>query len=201
MLWHWGGKHSVVLRLNPSCLFHFCSVPEWLGCDFILPANARDAGDLGRSPGGRNGNPLQYSCLENPMDREAWWVTVHRVSKSWTWLSTHAFTLSYRVIVYMKSLLESRWETYTSELLWVGEASIAWARATEDKILTSLIFKSQILSVSDIKYWYLWCSEKEINLCLSSPKCGLKCNSIIWELVRNADTQSSVQTYRSESVV
>ena len=36
----------------------------------------------GRSPGGGNGNPLQYSCLENPMDREAWWTTVHRVEKS-----------------------------------------------------------------------------------------------------------------------
>ena len=36
---------------------------------------------LGRSPGGRNGNPLQYSCLENPMDREAWWATVHGVVK------------------------------------------------------------------------------------------------------------------------
>ena len=37
---------------------------------------------LGRSPGGGNGNPLQYSCLENPMDREAWQVTVHSVTKS-----------------------------------------------------------------------------------------------------------------------
>ena len=33
--------------------------------------------------GGRHGNPLQYSCLENPMDRGAWWATVHRVAKSW----------------------------------------------------------------------------------------------------------------------
>ena len=38
----------------------------------------------GRSPGGGHGNPLQYSCLENPKDRGAWWVTVHRVAKSWT---------------------------------------------------------------------------------------------------------------------
>ena len=53
-----------------------------------LPANARDAGDsdsipgLGRFPGGGNGNPLQYSCLENPMDRGAWRATVHEVGKS-----------------------------------------------------------------------------------------------------------------------
>ena len=39
---------------------------------------------LGKSPGDGNGNPLQYSCLENPMDRGAWWATVHGVAKSWT---------------------------------------------------------------------------------------------------------------------
>ena len=56
------------------------------------PTNAGDAGDrgsiprLGGSPGGENGYPLQYSCQENPMDRGAWLATVHRVTKSWTWL-------------------------------------------------------------------------------------------------------------------
>ena len=39
---------------------------------------------LGRSPGGGHGNPPQYSCLENSMDREAWWAMVHRVAKSRT---------------------------------------------------------------------------------------------------------------------
>ena len=39
---------------------------------------------VGRSPGGGHGNPLQYSCLENPMNRGAWWATVHRVTKSQT---------------------------------------------------------------------------------------------------------------------
>ena len=53
-----------------------------------LPANAGDGRDIGsipesrRSPGEENGNPLQYSCLENPMDRGAWWAMVHRVAKS-----------------------------------------------------------------------------------------------------------------------
>ena len=55
-----------------------------------LPANAGDIRHmgsipgLGRSPRGRHGNPLQYSCLENPKDREAWWATVQGVTKSWT---------------------------------------------------------------------------------------------------------------------
>ena len=47
------------------------------------PANAGDTGSnpgLGRSSGEGNGNPLQYSCLENPMDTEVWWATVHRVT-------------------------------------------------------------------------------------------------------------------------
>ena len=53
------------------------------------PDNARDVGSiagLGRSLGKGNGNPLQYSCLGNPMDRGAWWATVHGVTKSWTQL-------------------------------------------------------------------------------------------------------------------
>ena len=43
---------------------------------------------LGRSPGEGNGNPLQYSCLKNSMDRGAWWVIAHGVTKSQTWLAT-----------------------------------------------------------------------------------------------------------------
>ena len=55
-----------------------------------LPTNAGDVGlapGSGRSPEGGNGNLLQYSCLENSMDREAWQATVHGVEKSWTRLS------------------------------------------------------------------------------------------------------------------
>ena len=46
----------------------------------------------GRSPGERNGKPLQYSCLKNPMDGRAWWATVHGVAKSWTRLSDLTLT-------------------------------------------------------------------------------------------------------------
>ena len=61
--------------------------------------DTEDAGlipGLGRSPGGGNGNPLWYSCLENSMDRGAWQVTVHGVAKSWT------TTERLRTINYMK---------------------------------------------------------------------------------------------------
>ena len=71
----------------------------------MVKAFAYNAGDpglipgSGRSPGEGNGNPLQYSCLENPMDGGAWWAAVHEVAKSWTRLSnfTFLFFLSFNV--------------------------------------------------------------------------------------------------------
>ena len=65
-----------------------------------LPTTAGEAGDtglipgLGRFPGVGNGNPLQYSCLENSMDRRAWWPAVRKVAKTWTQLSTHTHSYS-----------------------------------------------------------------------------------------------------------
>ena len=53
------------------------------------PASGEDTEDMdlipgsGKFPGGGNGNPLQFSCMENPLDRGAWWATVHEVAKSW----------------------------------------------------------------------------------------------------------------------
>ena len=66
------------------------------------PANAgdEDVGSIpgsGRSSGGGRGNPLQYSCLENPMDRGAWRAAVHGVPKSWTRLSNWAWANAWRV--------------------------------------------------------------------------------------------------------
>ena len=49
----------------------------------------------GTSPGEGNGNLLQYSCLEHPMDRGAWWATVHGLTKSQTQLSMHTLTRTY----------------------------------------------------------------------------------------------------------
>ena len=60
--------------------------------------NAGDPGSVpgsGRSPGEGNGNPLQFSCLENLMDGEAWWATVHGVAKSRTQLSDFTFTFCF----------------------------------------------------------------------------------------------------------
>ena len=86
-------SESLVLR-SPTCLpgrhfRYFVSTPSLhIGSDG--KESACDAGDLGlipglgRSPAEGNGNPLQSFCLENAMDRGAWWATVHGVAKSWT---------------------------------------------------------------------------------------------------------------------
>jgi len=70
----------------------------------------------GKSSGGGHGNSLQYFCLENPMDRGAWWAIVHRVTKSWTWLNwltmhTHTVTCWYPT-VFIISLYSSTWLYY-----------------------------------------------------------------------------------------
>ena len=78
---------------------HFVGFPAGSVVENLL-ANAGDAGDPGsipgseRPPGGGNGNPLQDSCLENPVDRGAWWATVPGVAKTWPRLSTHAYLQS-----------------------------------------------------------------------------------------------------------
>ena len=81
-----------------------------------IPANSGNTKDMGstprlwRSPEGGHGNPLQYSCLENPMDRGAWWVTVHRVAKSWTWLKQLNTLIQYDWCPYTKRQLRHRHE-------------------------------------------------------------------------------------------
>ena len=83
-------------------------------------ASAFNAGDpglipgSGRSPGEGNGNPLQYSCLENPLDRGAWWATVHWVTKSRTRLSdfTHSLSMCFKLMLCLACILKG--------ILWGG---------------------------------------------------------------------------------
>ena len=69
-----------------------------------------------------NGTPLQYSCLENPMDRGAWWAAVHRVAKSRTRLSNFTFTFHFHA-------LEKEMATHSSVLAWriPGMVGAWWA--------------------------------------------------------------------------
>ena len=80
----WKGQRSLLLSIMCEALPSNLAFSQG-------GASGKESG-LGRFPGGGRGNPLQYSCLENPMGRGGWWVTVHGVSKSQTrlgWLRTH----------------------------------------------------------------------------------------------------------------
>ena len=79
------------------------------------PANSGDVRDVAlilpgsaRSPGGGHSHPIQYSCLENLMDRGDWWPIVHRVTKSWTGLkrlSMHAHVQEHNILKYLSVLM------------------------------------------------------------------------------------------------
>ena len=114
-------KYSMNIFLN---IHIYMGHPQGLsGKESTCKAGA--AGDTGlslgseRSLGGGRGNILQYCCLENPMDRGAWWATVHRVTKNWTWLkqlSMHADTHIYLKlcrIVYMQIIFSAQFITQT----------------------------------------------------------------------------------------
>ena len=91
------GKHGTEQLISLSFPGYLAELPQWLsGKESVCTAEHEgDMGlipELGRSPGGGHGNPLQHSCLENPMERGTWRTTVLEVTKSWIglkWLSTH----------------------------------------------------------------------------------------------------------------
>ena len=111
-IWFLCGLHCLFFTILARLLSHYLVViSPWYS---LLPASAGDAGDMdlnpgsGRSPGGSSGNPLQYSCLENPVDRGTWQATVHGVAESDTTkqLSTHAH---YTVLLNEKQF-DFKWE-------------------------------------------------------------------------------------------
>ena len=78
----------------------------------------------GRSPGGGNGKPLQYSCLENPMDRGAWQVTVHRVAKSRTWLKR----LSIQWAIVHGATGNKTWLSKRAHTVYIKNLVVQWPR-------------------------------------------------------------------------
>ena len=84
-IWSFLEKIKIELPYNPVA----CQVALVVKNPPATSGDIRDMGSIpesGRSPGERNGNPIQYSCLEYPTDRGAWWATVHGVAKSQAWL-------------------------------------------------------------------------------------------------------------------
>ena len=85
---------SFVINIKPQSYWITAHFPGGSDCEEST-CNAGDANLIpgwGRSPGEGNGNPLQYSCLENSIDRGAWWATVHGVTKRWTQLNDFHFS-------------------------------------------------------------------------------------------------------------
>ena len=74
----------------------------------------------GRSPGGGNSNPLQYSCLENPMDRGAWWATVHGFTKSWTRLSYACMHRTYSVPGVLRQIMVREVVRFSKQNISIG---------------------------------------------------------------------------------
>ena len=125
-LFHWHNLSKVYLCYGrcqnvPLFLmsFHLCiyiGIPP--GSDGKVSAcNTRDPGSIpgsGRSPGEGNGNPLQYSCLENSMDGGAWWATVHGAAESPKWLSDFTFTFCLSI-----HLLLDIWVASSFWLVWI----------------------------------------------------------------------------------
>ena len=95
--WWWTGRPGVLQSIGSQRVRHGWETElNWSGKEFTChckrPRRCGFDPWVRRSPGGGSGNPLYYSCLENPMDRGAWRATVHRVPKSWMWLSNWART-------------------------------------------------------------------------------------------------------------
>ena len=98
----WCQKNFCVFTLNQKMRYKYYLMITWgfLGGSGVKnpPANAGLISGWGKSPGEGNGHPLQYSCLENSMDRRAWWAIVHEVAKSQTRLSTATCSLNHRLL-------------------------------------------------------------------------------------------------------
>ena len=127
-----------------------------------LPANAGDARDLGsvsglgRSPGVGSGNPLQYSCLKNSMDRGAWRATVHGVAKSQTRLNDYCFLRGWIIIQFLQT---RRWRLGVGDLAKVAQlvcARTAPLSESRNKFLSTYAVALFELKPSTFQTGFLW---------------------------------------------
>ena len=145
--WWWAGRPGVLQSIGSQRVRHdWATELNWrevvlLGNKPVfpgglevknLPVNAGDVASIfgsGRSPGVGNGNSFQYSCLENPMDRGACWVTVHGVAKSCALLNTHTHQLSVRTGSWWEDLKKRRSiEEMGDNRCWNLKGGVKWFR-------------------------------------------------------------------------
>ena len=118
-----------------------------------LPANAgdiRDAGlipGLGRSPGGGHGNPLQYSCLESLMDREAWWATAHQFPKSPTWLKQLGMHIIINDVEHISQCLLAICVSFGESLFW---SSVHFLTVLFDYLILSCMSYLYVLVINPL---------------------------------------------------
>ena len=135
---------------------------------------------LGRSPGGGSGNPLQYSCLENPMDRGAWWATVHRVAKSQTWLSTHACRVRKN-----QHGTKGRWLFKKKRTLYCTYICKKW-RQMEDQVLSNRKLKAKKVTSTLTEDTFKHAEEH----CKNGHVVGVDVSSVFWIFQFSSVSQS-----------
>ena len=134
------------------------------------PVSAGATGDMnlipgsGRSPRGGNGTPLQYSCLENPMDRGAWQTTVHSVAKSWTQLKQ----LSMRACVGV-------YPSLCSDLSWKRGNIIDWPKWIVQEVKEAVVRAAEVVELC-LQLWALFSSA------LFQSQTGVLCVAPRWPL-------------------
>ena len=150
------------------------------------PANAGDLRDAGsipgswRSPGVGHGNSLQYSCLERPMDRGAWWATACSITKSqrWLkWLSTHAYIYNIYIYIYMYiySLIYSLYLSLGIGWCNYGGWEVQIKRAND-------ILPDQVWPENQVRWWcsllWIWILRQKTNA-LVQRQSGRKNSSLL----------------------
>ena len=136
------------LQLRNAVLYMWAEEKEIIKDEVVKnrPAIAGDAREgslipvLGRSPGVVNGNPLQYSCLENSIDRSAWRAPVYRFAKSQTWLSKHSHTCTHTHTVVLQYCISFRWTEK-----WFSYTCIYTYMFIYKSILVQIIFHYRLL--------------------------------------------------------
>ena len=122
---------------------------------------------LGRFPGEGNGNPLQYSCLENPMDRGAWWATVHGVTKSQTQLSDFTFfSFVQRFVMFVVIIFRGLWQQFS----W------CWRCLSDSQWTQTLACKLLLAHLQHASYCSQLCWDPLAHLVVLLGKCSLQMN-------------------------